>query len=205
METVTKPKIFVVTGSPRAYDGHLVVEPKTVSEKYCAVINVADSPCATFDFQMHIPSFWFPINEIGLWGFSPFFGAVRVVQQYYKGDKPVLIHCHAGANRSPSVAFAILLAKGYTVQEAEASLEYEGLNELFQRNVLRKHIPTNIIEFLQEAETNGDSLHYCLARMSALRDEIAQKRYDEGLQPTSPGEIPTLVYDKVTKRFVITK
>lgn len=165
-----KPQIFVVTGEPKYH-----VKPEVVSDFYCAVINVSDHPCSSFDFQLKVPSFWFPINEVGRWGYSPFYGVMRVVNNYWKGDKPVLIHCHAGANRSPSVAYAILMAKDYTPIEAEQSLIYDGLEKVFQRNITRNHIPPNIIEFLKEVNVNQDSLHYILTKMGCLRDEWAQK------------------------------
>lgn len=203
-----KPKIFVVTKTPKGLDDLLNVHPELVASHYCAVINVADSPCASFDYQLHIPSFWFPINEIGQWGHSPFFGSLRVVNQYYKGDKPVLIHCHAGANRSPSVAYAILRAKGYSIQETEESLNYPDLNEVFERNVLKKHIPKNIVEFLQEANVNDDSLHFILRKMDALYETWAQKKFEEQNNFTLTGDAENqarLVYDKETKRFVVRK
>lgn len=203
-----KPKIFVVTKTPKGLDNILSFQPSLISQKYCAVINVSDSPCATFDYQLHVPSFWFPINEIGQWGHSPFFGSLRVVNQYYKGDKPVLIHCHAGANRSPSVAYAILLAKGYTAREAEDSLSYPNLTEVFNRNLERKHIPKNVVEFLQEANVNDDSLHFILRKMDALYETWAQKKFDEQNNFTLTGDAENqarLVYDKETKRFVVRK
>ena len=136
---MSKPKIFVVTQTPKGLDNILDVPPELIRQHYCVVINVSDSPCATFDYQKAgIPSFWFPIHEIKRWGYPPFFGTLKVVNEYYKGDKPVLIHCHAGANRSPSVAYAILLSKGYTPMEAEESLEYEGLSEVFVAKYSKK-------------------------------------------------------------------
>lgn len=143
-----KPKIFKVTQTPKGLNQILSVQPDIIAQYHCAVINVSDSPCATFDYQLKVPSFWFPINEIGVWSYYPFFGAIRVVNEYWKGDKSVLIHCHAGANRSPSVAYAILRAKGYTAEEASESLNYDHLFHVFDRNIQRKHIPKNIIEFL---------------------------------------------------------
>jgi hypothetical protein len=205
-----KPKIFVVTKTPKGLSGNLSVTPYEMAQKCCAIINVADSPCATFDYQLHVPSFWFPINEIGQWGHYPFFGALRVVNQYYKGDKPVLIHCHAGANRSPSVAFAILLAKGYTVQEAEESLEYEDLHEVFQRNLTKQHIPQNIIQFLEAADVSDgdDSLYSVLRKMDGLYEAWSQKKFAEQNDYTLTGDgdkQARLIYDKETKRFVVKK
>lgn len=201
--------MFVVTRTPKALDNVLSVNPAIAAVAYCAVVNVSDSQCATFDYQPHLPSFWFPINEIGQWGHGPFLGTLRVVNQYFKGDKPVLIHCHAGANRSPSIAFAVMVAKGYTIEEIEAQLNYESLHKIFHRNMERKHIPKNIIEFLQQADKEETmSLSAALRRLDALYDEWAQKKFEEQNDYTvgRDTENPTrLVYNKETKRFVIVK
>ena len=209
---MNKQKIFVVTQTPKGLDNILTVRPEIASQHYCAVINVSDSACATFDYQKAgIPSFWFPINEIGAWGYSPFFGTLRVVNEYYKGDKPVLIHCHAGANRSPSVAFAILLTKGYTAKEAEESLQYKELEKVFNRNVERKHIPVNTIEVLKkadESEYSTTSLHGVLANLDSYYDTWAQKKYDEQNDYTLKYDNESqarLVYNKDKKKFVLVK
>jgi hypothetical protein len=206
-----KPKIFTVTGTPKGLDNIVKIQPDVIAQRYCAVVNVSDSPCATFDYQLKVPSFWFPINEIGQWLHSPFFGTLRVVNEYYKGDKSVLIHCHAGANRSPSVAYAILVGvKGYTPEEAEKSLNYEELSSVFNRNIERKHIPKNILNFLKMAEESPEitSLHMVLKKMDVLYEEWAQKKFDEQNDFTlkTEGDSATrLVYNKEKKRFVIVK
>lgn len=208
---MSKPKIFVVQRTPKNIDGNFIVDPKELKEKYCACINVSDSQCATFDLQeMGMPAFWFPINEIGQWMHSPFYGALKVVNRYYKGDKPVLIHCHAGANRSPSIAYAVLRAKGYTIEEAEESLEYDCLHEVFDRNVERNHIPKNIIEFLKASDELPEmmSLAMTLRKLDSLYDEWAQRRFNEqndySLVKNSEDDT-RLVYNRETKRFVIVK
>jgi hypothetical protein len=205
-----KPKIFNVTRTPKSLDNILSVKPDIIKNYYCAVINVSDSQCATFDYANEgFPSFWFPINEIGMWGHGPFLGALRVVENFYKGDKKVLIHCHAGANRSPSVAYAILLAKGYTPEEAAVSLDYENIAHVFERNVRRKHIPDNIVPFLQAAMKNPTySIHGSLQEIDAAYNEWAQKKFAEQnnyMLTGDPGTSTRLVYDKPTKRFVIVK
>ena len=204
-----KSKIFKVTGTPKGADNILSLKPELVSQYYSAVINVSDSPCATFDYQKSgLPSFWFPINEIEFWGHSPFYGAIKIVNEYYKGDKPILIHCHAGANRSPSVAFAILLAKGYTVTEAEESLDYPNISKVFSRNIERKHIPRNIIDFLIEADKDEvTSLHFCLKRLDAIYEKQAQDKYDQQNNHVISNEgtdgVKRLVYDSSKSKFVI--
>jgi hypothetical protein len=205
-----KPKMFVVTRTPKALDNVLSVNPEVAAQRYCAVVNVSDSQCATFDYQPHMPSFWFPINEIGQWGHGPFLGTLRVVNQYFKGDKPVLIHCHAGANRSPSVAYAVMLAKGYTKEEASQSLDYDHIEDVFNRNIQRKHIPANIHEFLKVAVESEEtfSLMGILRKMDALYNEWAQKKFEEqnDYALNKDGDTGTrLIYDKEKKRFVIVK
>lgn len=208
---MSKPKVFAVTRTPKDISNNWAIDPKYIADNFCATINVSDSPCGTFDLQrMGIPAFWFPINEIGVWGHAPFFGTLKVVNQYYKGDKPVHIHCHAGANRSPSVAFAILRAMGYTAEEAEESINYPDFEESFQRNIERKHVPKNIVEFLKASMESPEitSLAMTLRKLDALYDEMAQKRFDEQNDYTikADGESAArLVYNKEKKRFVLVK
>ena len=202
-------KIFVVTQTPKGLDKILSVQPNVAASFYEAVINVSDSPCATFDYQLKVPSFWFPINEIGKWEYAPFYGVLRVVNQYWKNEKPILIHCHAGANRSPSIAFSILIAKGYSEDEAEQLLNYPELREVFKRNIERGHIPKNIIEFLKMAdEHKDDSLHFVLRKLNVAYDEWARKKHDEqsNYTLTADGDTQTrLVYDRETKKYIIKK
>lgn len=209
---MSKPKIFVVSQTPKGLDQILTLRPDIANQYYCAVINVADSPCATFDYQKEgIPSFWFPIKEIGAWDYYPFYGTLKVVNEYYKGDKPILIHCHAGANRSPSVAYAILLAKGYTSQEAEESLQYEGFSKIFTRNIKRNHIPDNIIDFLKkcgERYFETASLHGVLANLDGNYREWSHKKFDEQNDytvETEDGNPVRLVYNKEKKKFILVK
>ena len=207
----TKPNIFRVTRTPKGFDQILSVKPDVAASFYCAVINVSDSPCATFDYQMKLPSFWFPIQEVSYWGYSPFYGALKVVNEYFKGDKPVLIHCHAGANRSPSVAYAILLSKGYSPEEAEQSLNYPGLSLVFKRNIERKQIPKNIVEFLIKAQSSNheqNSLCWVLRNIDADYEEWSQKRrieQNDCIVSADLGLEARLVYDKETKKFIVVK
>ena len=204
-----KSKIFKVTQTPKALDQIVTIKPDVISAYYEAVINVSDGQCATFDYQMKIPSFWFPINEIGKWGYSPFYGALKVVNHYWKNDKPILIHCFAGANRSPSVAYAILLAKGYTEDEAEESLNYPNLRDVFDRNIKRGHIPKNIVEFLKEADKHPlDSINFILKKLDLDYAEWSQKKHEEQSNYILDQDKETttrLVYNKDKKRYVIEK
>lgn len=207
---MTKPKIFNVTRTPKATDNIVTVKPDIISQYYSAVINVSDSECATFDYQRAgIPSFWFPINEVEHWGHAPFLGVLRVVNEYYKGDKPILIHCHAGANRSPSIAYAILLTKGYSVQEAEESLNYTNISKVFEANMERKQIPYNILNFLKEAEKDSSlSVKHILMRLDNQYNDFADKwiknQMNYTLGRSNDGDTK-LVYDDQKKRFIFVK
>ena len=154
--------MFTVTPSPLIYLNGLARTPEKqkaffemVKSNYCVVINVADDPCAIPQFQEeHIPAYWFPIIEFGYWGYIPFFSTLRVVETYYSGDRNILIHCHQGAHRSPIVAYTILRALGTSTDDAETQLEYKGLNRIFERDVNKRRIPDDIIEFIQTAKKN---------------------------------------------------
>jgi len=205
--TSKKPTIFKVTRTPKGLDQILSVKPDVASHQYSAVINVSDSPCASFDYQLNLPSFWFPINEVGRWDYSPFFGALKVVNEYYKGEKPILIHCHAGANRSPSIAYAILLAKGYTIEEAEESLNYKNMSLVFKRNIERKHIPDNIINFLKATDKNPAlSLYGVLRQLDIEYETWSQNEFNEQnncVVSVGLDKKVRLVYSQENKRFVV--
>jgi len=206
-----KPILFYVTQTPKGLDGLLSISPDVIKKSYCAVVNVSDSPCATFDYQkVGIPSFWFPINEIAHWGHSPFFGTLRVFDKYYDG-RAVFLHCHAGANRSPSIAYAILLSKGYSPEEAEESIGYQNLSKVFQRNIDRKHIPTNIIEFLKKAEEqrfSTISLYGILRNMDDAYEKWSQSKFNEQNDYFIKNDLEEnskLIYNKENKRFILKK
>ena len=154
--------MFTVTPSPLIYLNGLARTPQRrkmffdmVKANYCAVVNVADTPCAIPDFQAEgIPAYWFPIIEFGYWGYVPFFSTLRVALMYCGKNKNVLIHCHQGAHRSPIVAYTILRALGSSPEYTAAQLEYKELPIIFQRDIDKRRIPGDIIEFLQVAINN---------------------------------------------------
>lgn len=120
--------------------------------KFKAIVNVSDSPCLSFDLQGDVPSFWFPVHEVWHWGYAPFFGAAKVVDHY---GGPVLIHCHAGVNRSMCVGLALCLADDIPLEEIklrpfnEGSEAMQSCMRLFEHNVKKGYIPSDIIPFLK--------------------------------------------------------
>ena len=83
-------------------------EPKKCSciKKAEIIINVSDE--YSFDAMQLLPlnkkEFWFPMNErkrdIGL---NSIYGAMVVLHNAERYNMNVYLHCHAGANRSPTV------------------------------------------------------------------------------------------------------
>lgn len=80
---------------------------KEVSKVRC-IINVSDQPFHAFHQNIKIgerevPYFWFPLIENAPFGFNSIGGAFKVYREFI-GTGDVLIHCHAGINRSATVA-----------------------------------------------------------------------------------------------------
>jgi len=145
------PNYFEVTPDPSTHP--IRKNPEHVKKNYFGVLNVSDTPCMTFDFATHgILSLWFPIHEVGQWGYSPFYGAAKFLDhKLASGDeRPILLHCHAGVNRSVCVAYAVLKSVESTQSEIDHKLEIgEGLPNLFQININKGYIPSDVIDFLK--------------------------------------------------------
>lgn len=138
-----------------------------------AVINVADSVCETITLtESGHPSFWFPIQELGYWGHSPFYRAAKIVDYYNDRhpNLPVIIHCHAGVCRSVCVALAIQLAEFEQEEKSNLKRLRHNLNPIkldvkkempqFESLIKDNRIPEDIIKFL--------SLRYKFPSYSAL-------------------------------------
>jgi len=141
-----KPKrIFKVTRNPDDYDE--LRDVNYVKENFASVINVSDTECLTFKYmESGIPSYWFPIHETWHWGYGPFYATAKIHDQNTTG-KPILIHCHAGANRSVTVAYCVLKSLGRTDEECNREI---GRDAKFQydMNIYKGYIPHDVIDFL---------------------------------------------------------
>lgn len=142
-------KYFDVSRNPAEHPFYK--NPEFVKEKHFAVINVSDTPCLTFDYMAAgVPSYWVPIQEVWHWGYSPFYVAAKVLDLKLskKDERPILIHCHAGANRSASVAHAILISE-LPDDNAVEEIQKLDMDLLFNINISKNFIPSDIIEFLK--------------------------------------------------------
>lgn len=88
------------------------------ARSFQAVVNVADTPCGYFEpaypgQAMH----WFPLNEVGYWGYAYLFWIVKVMEHHHALGHRIYLHCHSGAYRSPTAAQLWLLYRGHTDEE----------------------------------------------------------------------------------------
>jgi hypothetical protein len=86
------------------------LQPSGKYSNYDVIINVSDE--FWFEYSSEIRQlgkdyYWFPMGETERdMGIPSMFGALWVMYQAAKKDKSILLHCHAGANRSPTIRSA---------------------------------------------------------------------------------------------------
>jgi hypothetical protein len=143
-------------------------------------INVSDEyipDCATAARAGKL-YFWFPMNECcGDMGLNSLYGALQILWIAEEENKKVYLHCHAGANRSPTVADAyfFLRTKKHRGRKAmdditvnygmTAAEEYQSNNNRLLDNIESGFLPAKKImeRFLSKCETAFKVLEYkCL-------------------------------------------
>lgn len=145
-------------------------EVKKSGAKY--VINVSCeyiSSCQKVCMDNGIKYFWFPMDEVsGDIGLNSIFGALQILWIAEQEKAGVILHCHAGANRSPTVmeAYFFMRTKKHYVREISAeSKEFfekmfpdtknsERQNNRLLNNIEAGHLPSkNKMEtFLKKTE-----------------------------------------------------
>ena len=112
----------------------LPTELQKTKAKY--VINVSDeympinhSVC----MERGIKYFWFPMDEVSSdIGVNSIFGALQILWIAEKENAEVLLHCHAGANRSPTVADAYYFLRTKThLMRTKSKEDVEFMEKLF--------------------------------------------------------------------------
>ena len=173
---------------------------KDTAQIFDAVVNVSDSPCATFypsrpDQKMY----WYPINEVGRWGYGVFFWSKKVLDFHFDRKDLIYVHCHAGAHRSPAIVYWWLYSRGCSRSEAalrvypnkqwkfdESGQLFKPENEdpaveeesqrrfdTFETDIERGHIPPKLKQFYQAMEDkNSDALAYYLTRNDFINDSF---------------------------------
>jgi len=97
------------------------------------VINVSDEyiePCLRSCELARIRYFWFPLSEITPMGLNSIYGALQILWIAESQNKKVLLHCHAGANRSVTVAecYYYLRTKTYLKRKNNPKLDKDILD-----------------------------------------------------------------------------
>lgn len=157
---------------------------------YKYIINVSDehiSYCHDAAMEAGIKYFWFPMNECtGDIGLNSLYAALQILWQAEQEKAKVLLHCHAGVNRSPTVrdAYYFLRTKKHREvivfdEEAEERLaewlnigkSINGKNNRLLENIEQGHLPSirKLESFLVHCETQfkkeethrGGGLDWC--------------------------------------------
>jgi hypothetical protein len=159
MITNTVPSLKISIGNhPEIYP-----EDRDIIYDYDTIINVSDDPFKSLArknqstlCQIH----WFPINEFGYWTYQPFFWIAHILMDNIDKENKVYLHCHAGAHRSPMMAYVYLRGLGNSPDEAFKLFEEHTdidlkdksanwLEEIFKNDVEYGRIPEDIVEFMK--------------------------------------------------------
>jgi len=113
--------------------------------KYDCVINVSDTMTGHEDF-------WFPINEVTAWGYSPFFWFKKIMDHHDRGR--TLVHCHAGIHRSLMMAYCWMLSIGFDECEAEKLFNSPSFNirNDYTHDKENGFIPDDLLQFYKIIE-----------------------------------------------------
>jgi hypothetical protein len=143
------------------------------------IINVNDAPPRVLD-PAPAKLFWYPINEVAPWGFGPFYFTKRLLDHYAQKFN-VLVHCAAGAHRSPLMVYGWLRSKGLESRQADNLLKGDYTAD-WERDIKDGTIPADIMEFyaLMNARRTWSI-------MGILNDMVRRK----GL--TDPNDIKTFI------------
>lgn len=147
--------------SPSPLDGMT----KDMADTFDAIVNVSATVHALFEpSRPDQRTYWYPLNELGEWSYAYFAYMFRVLDYHYdKGDK-ILVHCAAGAYRSPSIVRQWLRYRGHQIEEAyhiangkvrEWDDDHYKEYSLFQ-NYKLGNLPPNFDWFLMRLRHNRD-------------------------------------------------
>ena len=105
-------KIFV---GKHIRDGFTEKEAKS----FDVIINISDSPNSVFEpARPDQQIYWYPINELGSWGYGVFYWSKHILDYHYKKGHKIYIHCASGTHRSPAIFRWWLVSRGLTIQQA---------------------------------------------------------------------------------------
>ncbi len=144
MEELIKPDFKEWYETKLKVVGYPVLSEVTATEgkykDYNVFINVSDEFWMDYVgkfWEAGKQNYWFPMgemhNDIGL---VSIYGALWVLYQAYERNLSVLLHCHAGINRSQTVraCFHYMMGSGH-IQETDIK------SNMLQLNCKSKHLP----------------------------------------------------------------
>ena len=162
------------------------------------IINVSDEwieGCSTVATQSGKEYHWFPLNEcFGVMGLNSIFAAMQIMYIAEENNKKVMVHCHAGANRSQLIGDCYYYMKSgehRPVKKMPTKLREElnewlglpkdhesELNQL-QSNSELQHLPPldNMERFLGAMPEQFEKM---IANKGGAIDECKRKMSDDG-------------------------
>jgi len=163
-ETISRPSRKVLD--------NLYVGPQEAAAEYGwdVIINVNDAfPNNPEPSEARL--FWVPINEASFWGYEPFFAVKRIMDHFMLLRRKILVHCAAGAHRSPAMICGWMISTGHSEKQIREALG-DGVMDKFYRDVEENFIPDDLSLFY---EVMNEYPEWCL--MSILSELAHRRRY----------------------------
>ena len=123
-------------------------------------INVSDSPVFLPEGLPLKHNHWFPINEMGYWGYGSVFAVKKWLDYHHERRDNIYLHCHAGAHRSPMMFLAWLTSCGMTLEDAASfhprynESHSTWMVDKFQLDIRQGHLPKHLPEFYRRMREN---------------------------------------------------
>lgn len=119
------------------------------------ILNVSDTASdQDLDFMKKPKVCWYPINELSNWGYSPFYWSKKLLDNALKTNKKILIHCHAGAHRSPCIFVAWMLSLHESHKSIAILMKDPSVMDMFKRDQNDGIIPDDLKIFYKHMDEN---------------------------------------------------
>lgn len=141
------------------HTGRFPVPSEITKSTYETIINVSDEYIElshALAVDKGIRYLWFPMNETTSdMGINSIYAAMQIIYLCESNNESVLVHCHAGACRSPLIKELYLLMKTGVVMDAGMILHNINSNHLPEVYKLRKFLETIHLGFQKEEIMRG--------------------------------------------------
>lgn len=121
-----------------------------------AIINVSDEPFHAFKQHvgfLEVPYFWYPILEHLYWDHAIMAAIAHTYWHFAEyRTEDIIFHCHAGINRSATMAYALKLHehKGNSVKAIADIETYSDPIGWYDNNVKNAHLPIGVQGFFDD-------------------------------------------------------